>query len=158
MAEDDMTTKVEEQTEKKAAPNGSKKGRPLWLRTLRGLGWTLFLAVYAVVIIISSVVWILSPERLTPIAERMASKTLNAEVTLDRVELTFWSSFPKVKVEVDGMNIVSRSMSEISPELRATLPADADSVVAGGHFTGGINLVALAGGKIALNDVKLDSP
>lgn len=158
MAEDDMTTKVEEQTEKKAAPNGNKKGRPLWLRTLRGLGWTLFLAVYAVVIIISSVVWILSPERLTPIAERMASKTLNAEVTLDRVELTFWSSFPKVKVEVDGMNIVSRSLSEISPELRATLPADADSVVAVGHFTGGINLVALAGGKIALNDVKLDSP
>lgn len=137
---------------------GGKQRRPAWQRALRAVGWTLFLVVYAVVIACSAVVWILSPERLTPMVERVASKTLNADVTLERAELTFWSSFPKVKVEVDGLNIVSRSLSGLTAEARGALPADADSVMAVGYFTGGVNLVDIIGGKISLYDVELDSP
>lgn len=151
-------TSVGDDSADKEAQLGGRKKRSWWQRILCGLGWTLFLAVYAVVIACSAVVWILSPERLTPIVERVASKTLNADVTLDRAELTFWSSFPKVKVEVDGLNIVSRSLSGLTVEARAELPVDADSVMTVGYFTGGVNLVDIIGGKISLYDVELDRP
>lgn len=135
-----------------------RRRRPLWLRLLRGTGWFLLSLVVAVVIICSAVVWVLSPEQLTPIIERMASKSINADVTLGRAELTFWSSFPKIKIEVDDLNIVSRSLSVLSAEERAALPADADSVMAVGHFSGGVNLVNALAGKITVYDVELDRP
>ena len=79
----------------KAPHGGRRRGRrPVWLRILRGTGWVLLSLVVAVVIICSAVVWVLSPEQLTPIIERVASRSLNADVKVGRAELTFWSSFP----------------------------------------------------------------
>ena len=71
-----------------------RRRRPVWLRILRGTGWVLLSLIVAVVIICSAVVWVLSPEQLTPIIERVASRSLNADVKVGRAELTFWSSFP----------------------------------------------------------------
>lgn len=135
-----------------------RRRRPVWLRILRGTGWVLLSLVVALVIICSAVVWVLSPEQLTPIIERVASKSLNADVRLGRAELTFWSSFPKIKVEIDGLDIVSRSLTGLPEHERAALPADADSVLSVAHFTGGVNLVHALAGKITVYDVELNSP
>lgn len=135
-----------------------RRRRPWWLRWLRGLGWTLLSLVVAVVIICSAVVWVLSPDQLTPIIERVASRSLNADVTLGRAELTFWSSFPKIRIEIDDLNIVSRSLASLTPRERTALPADADSVMSVGHFTGGVNLVNALTGKITVYDVELNRP
>lgn len=137
---------------------GGGKHRPWWVRVLRGLGWTLLSLVVAVIIICSAVVWVLSPDQLTPIIERVASKSLNADVTVGRAELTFWSSFPKVKIEIDDLDIVSRSLDGLPQHERSLLPADADSLMSAAHFTGGINLVHVAAGKITLYDVELQRP
>ena len=135
-----------------------RRRRPVWLRILRGTGWVLLSLVVALVIICSAVVWVLSPEQLTPIIERVASKSLNADVRLGRAELTFWSSFPKIKVEIDGLDIVSRSLSGLPEHERAALPADADSVLSVAHFTGGVNLVHALAGKFTVYDVELNGP
>lgn len=135
-----------------------RRRRPVWLRILRGTGWVLLSLVVALVIICSAVVWVLSPEQLTPIIERVASRSLNADVKVGRAELTFWSSFPKIKVEIDGLDIVSRSLDGLPEHERAALPADADSVLSVAHFTGGVNLVHALAGKITVYDVELNSP
>lgn len=140
-----------------AAPK-DRKTRRWWVRLLRGLGWTLLSLVVAVMIICSAVVWVLSPDQLTPIIERVASKSLDADVTLGRAELTFWSSFPKVKIEIDDLDIVSRSLDRLPQHERLLLPADADSLMSAAHFTGGINLMHIASGKITLYDVELERP
>ena len=46
-------------------------------------------------IVCTLIVWILSPARLTPIVEEQASRLIDGEVHLQRVELTFWSTFPQ---------------------------------------------------------------
>lgn len=135
-----------------------KKPRRWWVKLLRGLGWTLLSLVVAVIIICSAIVWVLSPDQLTPIIERVASKSINADVTIGRAELTFWSSFPKIKIEIDDLDIVSRSLNGIPADLRATLPADADSLMSVKHFTGGVNLVNIMAGKITLYDIELNRP
>lgn len=141
---------------------GSRKAvkprRPLWLRLLRGTGWVLLSLAVALIIICSAVVWVLTPERLTPIIERVASKSLNAEVKLGRAELTFWSSFPQVKIEIDDLEIVSRSLDGLSADERAGLPADADSVMRVSHFGGGVNLLHAISGKFTIYDVDINRP
>ena len=82
-------------------PRG-KRRRPLWLRMLKWLGVTAAVVVGLFVAVCSLIVWILTPDRLTPLVERQASKYLLADVSLGRVELTFWKSFPKMTVDVDS--------------------------------------------------------
>lgn len=135
-----------------------RKHRPWWLRTLRGIGWVALCAVLFVVIVCSAVVWTLSPDQLTPIVERVASRSLNADVRLGRAELTFWSSFPRVEVQIDDLQVITRSLGALSEQERAALPADADSVVSIGHFSGSVNLLKIAGGHIAIHDVEIDRP
>ncbi|MBD5229277.1 MAG: AsmA-like C-terminal region-containing protein [Bacteroidales bacterium] len=145
-------------SERDPKQRGRRPRRPWWLRWLRGLGWTALSLAVAAVIICSAVVWVLSPDQLTPIIGRVASRVLNADVTVGRAELTFWSSFPKIKIEIDDLEVVSRSLDELSDAERAALPVDADSLMSVGHFSGGINLLHLAGGRITIYDVELNRP
>lgn len=144
--------------ENKREQTEEKKSRSWWVKLLRGLGFALLGAVIVVIIVCSAVVWFLSPERLGPIIERVASNNLNAEVTVGRAELTFWSSFPHIKVELDGLELVSRSLSGVPDDVRSQLPAGADSVLSIGHFSGSLNLVKIINGEIVLSDVEIDRP
>lgn len=89
---------------------------------------------------------------------RAASSYLNAKVEASRVELTFWKTFPRLEITVDSLEVVSRSLLEISPRLRATLPADADTLLKVRRFSGGINVAELTLGNIALYDVNIEHP
>lgn len=135
-----------------------KKPRRWWVRLLRGTGWTLLCVVYALIIICSAIVWVLSPDQLTPMIERVASKSLNADVKVDRAELTFWRSFPEIKVQIDELQVISRALDPLPVDARKQLPADADSVLSIGHFNGGVNILHIIGGKITVYDVELDRP
>ena len=59
-------------------------------------------------------VWILTPDRLTPIAERLANENLNADVKIKRMELTVWKTFPYMTIDVDGLNVRSRTLDKLS--------------------------------------------
>lgn len=133
-----------------------KKPRKAWVSVLR---WCAIMAVGVVAIILIAIgvaVWVLTPDRLTPLVGEFAGRYLNAEVKADRVELTYWSTFPTVSVDVRGLTVVSHSLDSL-PEPEG-LPEWADTLATVRRFQGGINLWALAVGKIALTDVTVDHP
>lgn len=135
----------------------AKRKDPL-IKGLKILGWAIAILILIFVTTCSAVVWFLNPARLTPIAEKLASDNIDGTVTIGRAELTFWSSFPKLKIEVDDLTVVSRSLDMLPNEIRCQLPVDADSLMSIGHFNGSIDLLKIAGGEIALHDVLIDRP
>lgn len=131
---------------------------PVWRRALKAIAWTAIIAVVTFVTVCSAIVWFLTPERLTPIIERVASDNLNAKVSVGRAELTFWSTFPNLRVNVDQLEIVSHALDGLTASQRAALPANADSLLSVGQFSGSINVSKILAGKIALNNVIIDAP
>lgn len=136
----------------------ARKHRPLWLRIIKWLGIGIAAIAVLVIAVISIAVWYLTPQKLTPMVNRAASEYLLADVDAKRVELTFWHTFPRLEVTVDSLAIVSRSLREIPDSIRATLPADADTLLTVNRFSGGINVGELTLGNIALYDVIIDRP
>lgn len=121
--------------------------------------WVTAVSVIAFVLLVLTLgVWLLSPSQLTPLIEKVASDNLNAKVEIGRAELTFWKSFPRLKISIDSLEVVSRSLEGLPAPIKSKLPADADSVLGVRHFEGGINLLKILGGTIHLNDVVIDGP
>jgi hypothetical protein len=75
--------------------------------------WFVIGIVLLITLLLGGVVWILTPERLTPIVEQYANEFLDAQVEIGRVELTFWKTFPQLKVDVDSVTIVSDNFKEL---------------------------------------------
>lgn len=145
-------------TEKIENPETKPARRPLWKRLLKWIGVAAAVVAGLFIIICSLAVWILTPDRLTPLVEKQASGYLDADVSLSRVELTFWKTFPRLRVDVDSLRIVSRSLDKLPAAERATLPADADSLLSVRSFHGAVNVVKLLAGSIHLHDVVIDRP
>ncbi|MCM1336317.1 MAG: hypothetical protein NC187_04680 [Candidatus Amulumruptor caecigallinarius] len=135
-----------------------KRRKPMWWRIVKwvlGIGIALVLLVVAVV---GVAVWILTPPKLTPLVEKVASDYLNADVHVRRVELTYWSTFPSLELRVDSLDIISHSLQAIPDSARATLPAYADSLLSLRRLDGKVNILKLLAMKVELRDVVVDSP
>ena len=135
-----------------------KKKKPLWKKLLKGTMWTIIGLVLLVFGLLQAVVCILTPERLTPLTEKYLTQTLNADVDIDRVELTIWSTFPDVTLEIDKFSVISNSLKSIDDSIRTQLPNNADSLLSLGLFRGGINIHKLLAGKLSLYDIQLHQP
>lgn len=140
------------------APKPEKKRRPLWLRILKWCGITIASLILILIIAVGTAVWILTPERLTPLVEKYGTEYINGRVELKRAELTFWKTFPKLQVDVDSLRIISHSLHSLPGPQRAALPANADSLLSLERFSGGINILELLRGRIALYDVDVVRP
>lgn len=139
-------------------PKTSSKPRCGWRRALK---WTAVAAgsLVALAVVATAVaVWVLSPETLTPMVEKYSSDYLDAKVTARRVELTFWKTFPKVQVDVEGLTVVSDALRDVTPQQRVQLPADADTLLTMKRFSGGVNVWAATMGYLMLYDVEIDAP
>lgn len=140
-------------------PQEAKKPRKSPVtRIVKWVAWTAGIVIALVVAVLAAAVWILSPDRLTRIIENAANENLAADVTLKRAELTVWSTFPYLNVKVDSLTVRSRGFDRLSPEERAALPADADTLVSVASLQGGLNLLYLPAGQIRLTDILLDNP
>lgn len=130
-------------------------------RVWRILRWPVYVVIGLLVLVavaITVVVAYLNPERLTPLVNRYATEMLDAKVEAQRVELTFWSSFPKLLLRVDSLQIVSHSLHSLPKAQLDSLPADADSLLSLERFSGGVNLMHLLGKRFTLYDVELTNP
>ena len=107
--------------------------------------------------VLCGVVWILNPERLTPMSVRMSNDMLNAEVSISRLELTAWATFPYLTIEADTLTVVSGSLGSLPQELRAALPANADSLLSLTHARAGLNVFKMLVGNFSLHDVEVDN-
>ena len=138
--------------------SSQKPGKPWYVTALKIMGWTLAAILLIFIVVCTLIVWILTPAKLTPMVEEYATDFLNAEVKIDRVELSFWSTFPQMTLEVDNLDVVSNAFDSISAEEQLLLPEDAEKLLHLGGFRGSINLPSLFVGKISLSGVTFDSP
>lgn len=120
--------------------------------------WFVIGIVLLITLLLGGVVWVLTPERLTPIVERYANEFLDAQVEIGKVELTFWKTFPQLKVDVDSVTIVSDNFKELEDSKRELLPANADTLLSLTHFHGGVGVTALMAGKIEVYEIELREP
>ncbi|MDR2511169.1 MAG: AsmA family protein, partial [Bacteroidales bacterium] len=71
-------------------------------------GITLGSIVGLLLIVVCIVLWLVfTPERITKIVNDNVDKFLNAEVHLDRAELTFFSSFPRFMVKINNIDVIN---------------------------------------------------
>lgn len=136
----------------------SKSATPLWRKIIAWILGTLVALSLTLILTLTSALWWLQPERLTPLVNSFLSNYLEADVKSERVELTFWSTFPHIELAVDSLEIVSRRFDRLTPEMRAQLPVDADSLLSVASFSGGIHLLKVATGAIDLYDIRLSNP
>ncbi len=129
-----------------------------WRKALKWIGITAGVIAALFVLICTLTVWILTPARLTPLVERLASDNLNATVSVSRVELTFWKTFPSMTLDVDSLSITSHSLDNLPDSVAATVPDDARALLSVKQFHGGVNMAALLLWQVRLYDVTIQSP
>lgn len=139
-------------------PRRRRKRRPWWVRLLKWLGITIVTLVLLLFMLVGLAVWILTPERLTPLVEKYATEYLDGEMKVKRVELTYWSTFPNLYLDVDSLEIISHSLRGITPAQRDSLPAASDTLLRVESFNGGINILKLLTATIALRDITITRP
>lgn len=135
-----------------------KKRRPRWRRILKWMAWIFGGLTGLLIVAICVLLFYLTPERLTGLFNRYAGDFIDADVHAGRVELTFWSTFPRLNLEIDDLTLVSRSLHSLSAEERAKLPTDADSLLSLERFSGGIHIMKFIKDDIELYDVELHNP
>lgn len=151
-----MNTDSQYQT---AAPQSVKPRPALWKVILKILAWGVMAVLLFIVGIIMGTIYILTPERLTPLTERIATQSLqNAEVRISKVELTVVSTFPYVHARIDSLKVLSTVRSLLDADLKAALPEYTDTVLTVRGFKGGLNVVSLLSNQLDLADVIIDHP
>lgn len=146
---------MDKQTNENNKQQEEKKGKrlPKWLRiSLKTIAWVVGTLIVLTAGLLATVVWVLTPERLTSIAERLANENLNAKVDIERMELTVWHSFPKLIVDIKGLNVNSKAFEGKG------LPASADSLLSLQHGRVAINLAELALMRVNVDEILLDGP
>ncbi|MDE7102249.1 MAG: AsmA family protein, partial [Bacteroidales bacterium] len=94
---------------------------------------------------------VLSPKRLTPLVNRIASDNLQAEVQIRKVDVTFFSTFPHIGLELKDGIVVSHALRDSAFQAEDTLCAFHRCVV-------GLNLRAYTRHKkLSFFTVALDS-
>lgn len=130
-----------------------------WVRVLSALGLTMLGVVLLVLAVLMVVVSYLTPERLTPLVEKVATAQLqNARVEVDTVRLSLRSTMPFMGLDIDRLRIISTVFDSLPAQRRRNVPAWADTLLEVKHFQGGVNLAKLALNKLELSDVVITSP
>ncbi len=136
-------------------PEQSKRNSML-LRILKIAGCTIAGVILLIVLLLTAVTLYLTPQRLTPIVTEYAGKYLDADFKASDLRFTVWSSFPHFSLEIDSVEVISRTLKNVPASIRNQLPESADSLAKIKGFSGGINLLKLIQGKICLSDVTID--
>ena len=97
-------------------------------RTLKIIGITIGSLIGVLLLLVTTALWVVfTPERLTPIVRSIASDYVLCDHKIEKVELTFFSTFPKFGLEIDSvllMNAMEGAPSDTllaAPKLTATV-------------------------------------
>ena len=148
----------QQQEPRKPESKEKKTKRPLWTKVLRILLFTILGILVMVIAVITVAVSYLKPERLTPLVEKYANEYLRADVTIGRMELSFWSTFPRLELDVRDLDIRSKAFDGLKADERDCLPAYADSLLSLRHFNAAINIPKLTVGSFAFYDIIFENP
>ncbi len=139
-------------------PSREKKRKPWWAKALKITGITVASLVAIFLLVITAVVTILNPDRLTPLVEKFAGDYINGELKVARVELTFWHTFPRLRVDIDSLTVTSGSLDTLPDSIKQQLPPDATRLLHVDHFDGDIHLPRLLTGEIEVYNTTIVKP
>lgn len=105
---------------------------------------------------VAGVSYCLAPQRLSKMVSGELSRYLNADVRVANLRFSLISSFPRLSLEADSINVRSRSLQDLPDSIADTLSPDAPMLASCGKFHGGIDLLALLRGEICLLNVSAD--
>lgn len=151
---------MSDQQQKPDPPEGKEKKtkKSVWKKVLRTLLFTILGLLVVVIIVITIAVSYLKPERLTPLVEKYANEYLDADVSIGRMELSFWSTFPRLELDVRDLSVRSKAFDSVPASQTAQLPACADSLLSLRHFNAAINIPKLSVGALAFYDIIFENP
>lgn len=141
----------EPSTDEKKKPKGKRAWRIL-KRILKVTVWLVVTVILLVAAALGCVVWLLTPERLTPIVENIANENLRGEVKLGRVELTVWKTFPQASLDIQGVEVTTAGFAKAH-----NLPADADSLLSVGRMRLELNLARVPLMEFDITELSIDS-
>mgnify|MGYP003545607986 CR=1 FL=1 len=90
------------------------------MKALKIIGWTLFGIVMTVIVVaLTAIYLVFTPERLTPIARQVADKYVACDHEIGEVDLTFFSTFPYFGVSVKNVYLINPKKGAQSDTLLA---------------------------------------
>ena len=143
-----------EAVDNKKKPAGRSRAMRILRRTVKTVLWTAFSLVALIALALGLVVWILTPEKLTPIVERIANENLDAEVKIGRVELTVWKTFPMASIDIQDLRVRSGVLGKYGD----TIPAYADSLLDVGRLRAEVNIAKIPLMRFDVKEILIDSP
>ena len=148
---------MEATNEKETASQATEKPQkrlPKTLRTtLKALAWTIGGLLALVALILCLVVWILTPERLTPIVEDIANEYVtDAKISIGSIELTVWKTFPYASVEVTDLSVISHALKGES------IPDFADSLLLTHRLRAEVNIAKIPTMVFDIKEIIIDKP
>lgn len=98
--------------------------------------------------------FIFTPKKLTPLVENTAREFLNADVRFEKIELTFFSTFPNLGLQLSNATIVAKTDLDSTRQ-----PVAADSLLSVENCLITVNPIAyLKKDQIEIRDFVLDNP
>ncbi len=132
------------------------KTKRIITKTLKILAWVVGSMVVIAGLALWAVVWFISPENLTKIAENAANEYLDADVKIGRIELTAYSTFPIIHVDIDSLSVASNSLDSIEKLDKSRIPSNASSLASFSKLHLGVNLLNAMIGKITVEDLSVN--
>lgn len=111
-----------------------------------------------VVLLVGLVFLILTPARLTPLVNKVATDYLDATVKFDTVDLTLLEDFPLISLRIKNGSVVSHAFSGEPDSIRRAIPERADTLLTFADFVVSGNILDIARGKYSIRRVRLTSP
>ena len=139
-----------------------KRGNRLLRRLFKGVAW-----VAGVWICLLAVLQItLSPSVLTKIINKFAAEYVDGTLTFGKVRLAMLRHFPNVGISMEDCSLTYPADRFDSPKnngnqehpLRMGYGVTADTLASFKHFSAGINVAALAAGRISIPHIILSQP
>lgn len=145
--------------DKKNIANAARPKARLRVRIVKALLLTLWGAMLFVVGTLICALTVLTPQRLTPLVETIATSQLqHARVEVGEVSLSASKSFPFLQADVRDFKVISWAIDSLAPEAVAHKPQWADTVLSVDAFSGGLNLPKMMIGTLEFSDVTITRP
>lgn len=119
---------------------------------------TLSSLVGLVALLVGLVFLILTPARLTPLVNKVATDYLDATVKFDTVDLTLLEDFPLISLRLKNGSVVSHAFNSQPDSIRQTIPQRADTLLTFKDFVVSGNILDIVRGKYSIRRIRLTSP
>ena len=104
-----------------------------------------------------TVLFMLSPARLTPLVNRFSNEFLDADVRFDSVNVSLFEEFPMLSVSLVGGEIISHAMRSDTAYL-SVHPENIDTLISFGELTVSLNLRDLLRSRVNVRRIRLSQP